>query len=131
MSLSAALYSDLIGKPFVDGARGPEAFDCWGVLQAIVRRMGGNPTDFPSDPALLQQAISDEWQPLERHEIQPGDAILLRSPDPAYVWHVAVVLDGSKMLHTRAGVGVCTERFDYPLHARRIAGFYRFRGRHL
>lgn len=129
MSLPAHIYADLVGKPFEDGGRGPDTFDCWGVLQAIQRRLGNTPTDFPSRPELLQQVVADEWQPIQRDQILPGDAILLRSSMAKYTWHIGVVVDSFTMLHARESVGVCAERIDSPAYTRRIVGFYRFRGR--
>ncbi len=128
-ALQPHCYADLIGKPFVRGARGPAAYDCWGLLQEVLRRMGDSPTDFPSDPALLRTALADEWQPLERSQVRPGDGILLRATDPEYVWHVGLILDGFQMLHARDDAGVCIERYDSPARARLVVGFYRFRGR--
>ncbi len=127
--MAALVYADLIGVPFVAGGRGPDGYDCWGVLQAVLHRLDRSPTDFPSNPDLLRYALSDEWQPLEASQVEPGDAILLRSSDSRWVWHIGVVVDGCRMLHAREGVGVCVERFDSPAYARRIAGYYRFRGR--
>lgn len=127
-ALAPRLYADLIGKPFVDGARGPDAFDCWGLLQCVLRRMGHEPTDFPSNPALLRPALHDEWQPLDPCEVRAGDGILLRSLNPRYEWHVGMVVDLGRMLHARESANVCVERFDSPAYARRIVGFYRFRG---
>lgn len=127
--LQPHLYADLIGKPFRDGARGPDAFDCWGLLQVVLRRMGHSPTDFPSDPSLLFQAITDEWQAVEHaSQVQPGDGILLRSPDPAYQWHVGVVISPGHFLHTVRDVNACIGRYDLQPWRRRIAGFYRYRG---
>ena len=37
---------DLIGKPYVHGARGPDAFDCWGLCAEIYRRMGKELPDY-------------------------------------------------------------------------------------
>lgn len=129
--LDHRLYADLIGTPFRDGARGPDAFDCWGLLQAVLRRMGHFPTDFPSDPALLFQAITDEWQHIEHAaQVHPGDGILLRSTNPKYQWHVGVVIAPGHFLHAREAANVCVERYDSPAYRRRIAGFYRYRGLH-
>ena len=128
VSLSPALYADLIGKPFRYGARGPVEYDCWGLLQELLRRQGHAPVDYPSNPELVRHALKDEWQSLERHEVRPGDGILLRSVDPKYVWHIGVVVDGCRMLHTRECAGVLVERFDSPAYARRLAGFFRYRG---
>lgn len=128
-SLPARYYADLVGKPFLRGGRGPDAYDCWGVLQVVQRRMGNAPTDFPTDPTLLMQAVSDEWMPVDRQQIKPGDGILLRSSMSEYIWHIGVVVDPFKMLHARESVGVCVERIDSSGYLRRICGFYRFRGR--
>ncbi len=127
-ALSPLLYRDLIGKQFERGGRGPDTFDCWGVLQEVSRRMGRSPTDFPTDPSLLTIAIADEWFEVRRSLVMPSDGILLRSSDPAYVWHIGVAVDRFHMLHAREGVGVCVEPIDAPAYKRRIAGFYRLRG---
>ena len=29
------MTDNYVGKPFVDGARGPDAYDCWGLVAAI------------------------------------------------------------------------------------------------
>lgn len=128
-ALSPRIYADLIGKPFVHGGRGPAEFDCWGLLQTVLRRAGHEPTDYPSNPELLRHALHDEWQPLERAQVRPGDGILLRSTDEKYVWHVGVVVDACRFLHARSGAGVCVERYDSAAYARRIVAFYRYRGR--
>ena len=39
-------YDDLIGRPFVDGGRGPENFDCWGLATDVFRRHGKILPDF-------------------------------------------------------------------------------------
>lgn len=39
-------FQDLIGKPYVHGARGPDAFDCWGLCAEIYRRMGRDLPDY-------------------------------------------------------------------------------------
>jgi len=127
-SLPPDVFRDLVGKPFKRGGRGPGAYDCWGVLQAVLRAMGRGPTDYPTQPELLAGALADEWIPISRMGVVAGDGILLRSTDPAYRWHIGVAIDRYNMLHAREGVGVCIERIDAPVYARRVVGFYRFRG---
>jgi hypothetical protein len=127
--LSSRMYADMVGKPFRRGARGPDEYDCWGVLQAILRRMGHSPTDYPTSPELVLQVIADEWEPIRIDQLLPGDGILLRSTDPAYEWHIGVAVDPWNMLHAREGAGVCVERIEGPAYKRRLLGFYRYRGR--
>lgn len=129
MTLAPKLYADLIGKPFARGVRGPDAYDCWGTLQCVLRRIGHEPTDFPSRPELLEGALCDEWGEIARERARPGDGVLLRSSLECYRWHIGVIVDGCRMLHARESVGVCVERYDSPQYLRRIVGFYRYRGR--
>jgi hypothetical protein len=127
--LSPLVYGDMVGRPFRRGGRGPYTYDCWGVLQAILRRLGNHPTDFPTEPALMASALEDEWVEIKREMVLPGDGVLMRSFDPEYVWHIGVAVDPWRMLHVRESVGVCVEAFDSTLYKRRIVGFYRFKGR--
>lgn len=41
--------NDLIGRPFVRGGRGPDGFDCWGLVLEVRRRLRlPLPPDYPS-----------------------------------------------------------------------------------
>ncbi len=128
-SMPARLFADMIGKPFERGGRGPDSYDCWGVLQQVLRRMGYSPTDYPTRPDLLMRVVADEWQPIPVEKLLPGDGILLRSSLPEYQWHIGVAVNPWNMVHARESVGVCVERIDGPLYKRRLLGFYRYRGR--
>lgn len=128
-SLPAHIYADMIGKTFADGGRGPEAYDCWGVLQEVLRRRGEQIIDYPSRPDLVLRIICDEWEQIHPDKLLPGDGILLQSLSPKYQWHIGVALDRWQMLHAREGVGVCIERIGAPAYQRRLLGFYRYRGR--
>jgi NlpC/P60 family len=127
--LPARIYADMVGKQFADGGRGPDVYDCWGVLQEVLRRMGQYPTDYPSRPDLLLRIVSDEWEQIRPDKLLPGDGILLQSINHRYQWHIGVAVDSWNMLHAREGVGVCVERIQSPAHQRRLLGFYRYRGR--
>src|SRR6187399_3217256 len=39
MSLQRVDVNDLIGKPWRLGARGPDAYDCWGLVREVLQRM--------------------------------------------------------------------------------------------
>jgi|SRR5579864_2390035 len=122
-SLAPRLYSDLIGKPYADHGRGPEFFDCFGVLIEIQRRLGNRLPDYISNPDTLDEIRKDDWR--EVFTPEPGDGILIRSLDPR--WHVAVAIDSYQMIHIRKEGHVCIERFDDALWKRRIEGFYRWK----
>ena len=51
-------YTDLLGKPFRLGARGPEYYDCWGLCLELGKRAG---IEYPADftPEKKQSKYSE------------------------------------------------------------------------
>jgi cell wall-associated NlpC family hydrolase len=120
-----APFVDLIGKPFAWKGRGPDTFDCYGLVEEIERRHGRrvpdylSPTTFQTISDLVNKSVS-HWTPCE---MGPGAVVTIRVG--RYVSHVGVVLPHGRMLHSweRSG-GVCIERLDQ--WSARITGAYRF-----
>jgi cell wall-associated NlpC family hydrolase len=120
-ALSPDLYEDLIGKPYLLHARGPDYLDCVGLLLAICRRRGLEVRELKSIPSQVGQ-IDDEWEKVPNPE--PGDALLFRSR--SHVWHVGVAIDDHLMIHASEDEGVVViERYDSRAHARRFHCAYR------
>jgi cell wall-associated NlpC family hydrolase len=120
--LPMAVWLDLLGKPFQDGGRGPDAFDCVGLLIELQRRLGRAMPPYESNEHELSMALAS-WDRVESPE--PGDGILIRSDNPR--WHIGVVCGGGYMIHAFQARGVSRERYDaFPWH-NRIEGFYRWR----
>lgn len=95
---------NLIGKPWVAGARGPEAFDCWGLLAWVYAdRLGVTlPTLGHIDPKNLQAVaaafvdISPAWQEIPR----PVDLCAVAMSQNKRIHHVGIWLDSEKgVLH--------------------------------
>jgi cell wall-associated NlpC family hydrolase len=118
--------ADLVGKPFAYGGRGPDKFDCYGLLMEMNRRAGIVIPDYfsPDDLQRIALIIAGEkrlWEPLKGPIA--GAAVALRVG--RYICHVGYMLDRSNMIHTwEMSGGVVIE----PLTGweRRIEGFYRF-----
>ena len=124
-TLPMAVWLDLLGKPFEDGARGPAAYDCVGLMLEVERRLGITLPPWGSDPRELAGAMA-HWEKVT--DPQPGDAILMDAVDQRYRWHIGVVAGGGWMIHAREGVGVVRERHNsFPWH-NRVRGFYRANG---
>jgi cell wall-associated NlpC family hydrolase len=123
-TLPSALWLDLLGKPFRAGARGPDAYDCEGLLLTIQFRLGRAVPDHHSDAAQVSIAKLN-WEPVAEADAQPGDAILLRSTDP--LWHVGVVCGAGWMIHAESVAGVVRERYDDARWHKRVEGFYRWK----
>jgi cell wall-associated NlpC family hydrolase len=103
--LDSDLWLDLIGKPFVDGARGPDSYDCFGLLLEVFRRRGIIITDqsYSADPAergaLLLRGIVG-WKPCD---IYPGAGLMFRQDGIA--GHVGVAIDEDRFLHAASSIG--------------------------
>jgi len=104
-------HLDLIGKPFERGARGPDAFDCWGLVLEMYRRAGVNAPDFASPGTVEAIAHLIEGQVGEWHRVDPRTpgAVLLFRVDGVGA-HVGLSLGSDKFLHCIEPVGVCRER---------------------
>lgn len=135
MSVAAEELTRLIGLPWVAGARGPEAYDCWGLFLAVQRQHFG--LDLPEIPvdALDLRAVLDaftahperqRWQPMSAAE--EGDAVLMRQS--RYPVHIGVWLDidGGGLLHAVRHAGVVFQSLAaLEAHGWRIEGHYRFK----
>ena len=104
-SLDPALWRDLTGKPFVEGARGPDSYDCFGLLLELFRRRGIVILDhsYGADPrereARLLRGLTS-WIPCE---IRPGAGLLFR--EKGIAGHVGVALDEDRFLHAAEYIG--------------------------
>ena len=122
--------TDLIGKPFVDGGRGPEAYDCWGLCVEVFRRQGVELRDYKlccHDSAgfdgLFQEALS-QWERREEPNIPAPSVVAIRFNHPVFINHVGVYIGNGRFLHTREKTGVVVERIDSPCWRDRVEGFY-------
>lgn len=99
-----------LGKPWVNGASGPDAFDCWGLVRAYYAQVAGRAlpvVDVDSARALdVAHAFAghDElsnWEPIDhpRH----GCAVLMGQARRPH--HVGLWLSGG-VLHAVEGAGV-------------------------
>ena len=135
LSTRTSALSMLVGLPWVAGARGPEAYDCWGLFLAVQRQHFGRALpEIPVD-ALNLRAVLDaftahperqRWQPVSAAE--EGDAVLMRQS--RYPVHIGVWLDidGGGVLHAVRHAGVVFQTLAaLDAHGWRIEGFYRFR----
>lgn len=118
-------YADLIGKPFEWGARGPNSFDCYGLVTEVLRRAGQEIPDYlhprvQEEIAAMVETHSSHWVPCVEG---PGAVVSIRIG--RLVSHVGIVLPYGRLLHCweRSG-GVVVERMDE--WKRRIVGYYRF-----
>lgn len=108
--------ADLIGLPWEPGARGPNAYDCWGLVWHVLNHIHG----WPVPDVLLdvpEAARPMGWRPIPATApLAAGDVLLMRNPEGGRHVGVIVMADAAAgCLHCVQGWGV---RHDSPLALR-------------
>ena len=119
---------DLMSARYEEGARGPDAYDCFGLFAELCRRSGFEIPDHPSpadreqiEEKIMAAAIAD-WQILREPEI--GCAVAIRIGP--WVSHIGMVIEGNRFIHANEKTGVTVARLDDVMWVKRIVGFYRY-----
>jgi cell wall-associated NlpC family hydrolase len=125
----------LIGKPWVSGASGPEAFDCWGLLRHVLRERRGIelcPYGGVKETGLAGMIRNAEAEAQERWELiaTPVHLCCVAMARGRRIEHVGLWLDegAGGVLHSHEGAGVV---FQSPASIRNTGfqnfTFYQFR----
>lgn len=126
MALSFLIWGDLLGKPWKEDARGPDAYDCVGLAIEIQRRRGLTVLDFISSEAELHHQLAEGGflAGCEKLDVaEPGCVALIRMGP--HKFHLGTMLDRYRMLHARCETcGVVVERMLGSAWERRVMGFY-------
>lgn len=126
--------SDFVGKPFEDGARGPDAYDCWGLVRAVYAEMLG--IDLPAYGEIAARDLVAVARTMGTHESSDPwrladlpatfDVALMRSPRGGRaIVHVGVLVAPDRVLHTEAASHSVVVPLAHPLIRSRVAGFRR------
>lgn len=124
-------YSDLIGKPFKLGARGPKFYDCWGLCLELGRRVGLKlPEHFTPDANEDQDKTIRMYRDKDFVKIEEPEpyciAVYSLAVVPPAVDHCGFILeDCKKMLHTIKQHSVCVIRLDNTIIKRKLCGYYK------
>ena len=143
-------HDTLIGSPFEYGGRGPDVFDCYGLLRELHFRMTGVwMRDFksPHDQDAIAKSMAAAihlWKPIEeqlgRYYVTAGagrnKGKKFGAPVGGHVMfnvmnigsHVGFIIEPNKFMHTwdHGDLGACVERLDEWQH--RIVGVYEYAG---
>ena len=112
VSLPAGIVADLIGKPYADRGRGPDAYDCEGLFLELQRRRGYSGTAQSGDQTQRALAwlriVGRDWVQLQHP--QPGCAVFFAGD-----LHVGTMYDRVRFLHTSSELGgAFLDRLDSP-----------------
>ena len=104
-----------IGKPYVWGSRGPNAFDCSGFVWYTFKQIGIN---VPSSTDGWK--VSGLMKPKTRNTLRPGDVMLLNTTRP--LGHVAIYIGNGKIMHASSHYGqVRVDSIDTGYYAGRVS----------
>jgi hypothetical protein len=117
--------NDLIGKPWRLGARGPDAYDCWGLVREVLQRMRpGLPLpDWASDEMTRsrQRALMGEAFPVHCvRTTELADGVLLMSERAG---HIAIMAHGFAVTSQRFSGVVAMRPSDYATHFTDLEAF--------
>lgn len=124
-----AFLKRAIGVPFKEKGRDPDGWDCWGLVCCFYKTVFGieipsyeddylSAMDVKTVIRLFREGVK-EWTKFDLSFEKFGDVAIIR-PN-----HAGVVITSGRMLHCRAGIETCIERYDNSIWNKRIMGFYR------
>ncbi|MBQ3114519.1 MAG: C40 family peptidase [Clostridia bacterium] len=105
-----------VGKAYVYGASGPNAFDCSGFTSYVFRQLGYTLNRVAADQ--INNGIA-----VDRANLQPGDIVLFNNRGTSYIGHVGIYIGNNKMVHaSTSSTGVIITDLDSGYYAERYAG---------
>lgn len=118
-------WIDLIGKPFRYGGRGPDHYDCYGLIMEMNRRNGVEIPDCvsPTNHQEIALLLSDQkrlWKEVSSPKV--GDVVCIRIG--RFVSHVGYLVSPSSMLHAWESTGVLVEPLS--VWSKRIDSYFRY-----
>lgn len=120
-------YTDLLGKPFQYGGRGPIAYDCYGLAIELQRRRGVALPDFGSavQRHVIHRMIMDGRSSFRQIPLPEPWCLVTFSLGRDLTSHIGVVLDdGKRFIHIMQDVHVCVERLASDTWKNKVTGYY-------
>jgi len=114
-SRSAVVRSsvDLLGKPYKSGGRGPDAFDCSGLVYHTYKKIG------VALPVTAEEQGRTGTE-VSREMILPGDLVIFRIKRD---YHVGIMLNDREFVHASKSRGVAIDDLSLPYWVRSLQGF--------
>jgi len=101
------------GKKYRSGAKGPDYFDCSGLVYFTYRQAG-------ISVPLTAEAQGRYGAEISRAETQPGDLVLFRIKNDD---HIGIMVNGSDFVHASKSRGVAIDSLESTYWRRYLIGF--------
>lgn len=127
-ALDKTLWIDLLGKKFAQFGRGPEEYDCYGLVMEIFRRRGIIIPDVKYGQSVEDKNsafVANEKGGWYRCAMRPGAALAFRTA--GYIQHCGVCIDYERFIHASENHGAVLVGHlsrGFPRHNKLLAGVY-------
>jgi len=105
--------ASFIGKPYRNGAKGPDAFDCSGFVYYVFRQSR------VVLPVSAAEILKTGYQ-ISRDGVQPGDLVFFKISKEL---HVGIMLNGREFVHASRSRGVAVDDVDSSYWKRSFLSF--------
>ena len=105
--------ASFIGKPYRNGAKGPDAFDCSGFVYYVFRQSR------VVLPVSAAEILKTGYQ-ISRDGVQPGDLVFFKISKEL---HVGIMLNGREFVHASRSRGVAVDDVDSSYWKRSLLSF--------
>ena len=116
--------SDLVGKPFRESGRGPDAYDCWGLAVEVFRRFGIAIPDYRISCESVTSGVMDKREQWARCVGEIPAPALVVFTTAGITDHIGVYLGAGKFIHAHKSAGVVVAVTNHVFWKRRIEGYY-------
>ena len=121
-----------VGVPFVNRGRGPEGYDCWGLVMRVFEEYGIELPDyriscFATRRIGIQVEVArGDWVRLNKPEAPCIVTMRIDPAAPKLVNHIGAYVGGNRFLHTMKDTHSILSRIDDVYFKGMIEGFYRY-----
>lgn len=121
------MFHDLLGKPFEALGRGPDSYDCWGLVIEVSKRLGREVPDYEINPGDSKAIYSKYYEVELEYDVvsvpKEGDIVLYKRMDGGL--HFGIMINFHKMLHVSKSLGVHKIDIYNPVMKQLIQRIYR------
>lgn len=105
----------LLGKPYRNAAKGPDAFDCSGFVHYVYGR-------FDVSLPVSTEGINRTGYEVERGSVEVGDLVVFHIKRD---YHVGIMINGVEFIHASKSRGVTVDSVDAGYWKRNLRNFRR------
>jgi cell wall-associated NlpC family hydrolase len=105
----------LLGKPYRNGAKGPDTFDCSGFVHYVYGR-------FNVVVPVSTEGLNKAGYEISRDAIAAGDLAIFRISED---YHVGIMINGLEFVHASTSRGIAIDSVDAPYWKRNFSHFRR------